>query len=196
MPESSFLKEPETTPVVKAMFDEDIEDLGFVMNASRLWAHQPETAEHLFAVMSEALSGSGLSFRQRGLLVTATASTLGDSYCSLAWGYKLATADAATAAAGVLSGSDADLAPEELAMVRWARKVVADPNGTTREDVDQLRDAGLSDGQIFSITTFVALRLAFSTINDALGASPDPELLTLAPAAVVQAVTYGRQPAS
>jgi hypothetical protein len=31
-------------------------------------------------------------------------------------------------------------------------------------------------------------------INDALGARPDPELLTFAPTNVVNAVTYGRRP--
>jgi hypothetical protein len=39
--------------------------------------------------MSQAFTASGLSFRQRGILVTAAASALGDSYCSLAWGGKL-----------------------------------------------------------------------------------------------------------
>lgn len=33
--------------------------------------------------------------------------------------------------------------------------------------------APFDDGQVFAITTFVALRLAFSTANDALGAQPD-----------------------
>ena len=78
------------TPSAQALYDEDIADGGFVWNVSRLWGYQPETMEHLFDLMSEAFTPSGLSFRQRGILVAATASTLGDSYCSLAWGGKLA----------------------------------------------------------------------------------------------------------
>jgi hypothetical protein len=39
---------------------------------------------------------------------------------------------------------------------------------------------------------FVALRLAFSTINDALGVLPDAALRTTAPEAVRDAVSYGR----
>lgn len=42
---------------------------------------------------------------------------------------------------------------------------------------------------------YVALRLAFSTVNDALGAHPDAELADEAPAAVRDAVTWGRRPA-
>ena len=42
------------------------------------------------------------------------------------------------------------------------------------------------------MTAFVALRLAFSTVNDALGARPDRALLDGLPEAVSAAVTWGR----
>jgi alkylhydroperoxidase family enzyme len=188
----SFLEEPSMTPSAQALYDEDVTDSGYVWNASRLWAYQPETLEHLFAVMSEAFKASGLSFRQRGILVAATASTLGDSYCSLAWGGKLAGATDPGLAAAVLGGSDQGLTEQECAMASWARLVAKDPNATTSADIKTLRDAGLSDEQIFAITVFVSLRLAFSTVNDALGAHPDAKLVASLPPAVVAAVTYGR----
>jgi uncharacterized peroxidase-related enzyme len=165
---------------------------GYVWNVSRLWAHQPGTMKRLFDLMSQAFKESGLPFRQRGILVTAAASALGDSYCSLAWGGKLAGVSDADLAAGVLSGNDMALSGQERALAAWARKVVNDPNATTPADVQALRDTGLNDGQIFAITAFVALRLAFSTINDALGAHPDVELVATVPGVVAQAVTYGR----
>jgi uncharacterized peroxidase-related enzyme len=163
-----------------------------VWNVSRLWAYQPETVNRLFDLMSEAFRPSGLSFRQRGILVAAAASTLGDSYCSLAWGGKLANATEPVLAASVLRGTDDELDEQERAMAAWARKVVTDPNSTTPTDVQALRDAGLNDEQIFAITAFVALRVAFSTVNDALGAHPDPQLVASLPKEVVDAVTYGR----
>jgi uncharacterized peroxidase-related enzyme len=188
----SFLEEPPASPEVQALYDEDIEDGGYVWNVSRLWAHQPDTVKALFGVMSQAFKPSGLSFRQRGILVTAAASALGDSYCSLAWGGKLGQASDAAVAAGVLTGRDTELTDQEKAMAGWARKVVRDPNATTPADIQALRDAGLDDGQIFAITAFVALRLAFSTINDSLGAQPDAELARSVPPKVREAVTYGR----
>jgi hypothetical protein len=42
------------------------------------------------------------------------------------------------------------------------------------------------------MTVYVALRLAFSTINDALGARPDSAFRSSAPKAVLDAVDYGR----
>jgi uncharacterized peroxidase-related enzyme len=188
----SFLEEPPVSPQVQALYDDDLADGGYVWNVSRLWAHQPDTVNGLFDLMSQAFKASGLSFRQRGILVTAAASALGDSYCSLAWGGKLAAASEATLAAGVLNGSDAALTDQEKAMAAWARKVVKDPNATTPADIQELRDSGLNDDQIFAITVFAALRLAFSTINDALGAQPDAQLAESLPPEVREAVTFGR----
>ena len=188
----SFLGEPPASPQIQALYAEDLAGGGYVANGSRLWAHQPDTKKGLFDLMSQAFGPSGLTFRQRGILVTAAASTLGDSYCSLAWGGKLGKASDAAIAAGVLDGSDAGLTGQEKAMAAWARKVARNPNATTPADVQALRDAGLGDGQIFAITAFVALRLAFSTINDSLGAQPDAELAQSLPREVREAVTYGR----
>ena len=189
---ASFLTDPPMSPQVQALYDEDLAGDGYVWNVSRLWAHQPDTQKGLFELMSQAFGPSGLTFRQRGILVTAAASALGDSYCSLAWGGKLGKASDAAIAAGVLDGSDAGLTDQEKAMAAWARKVATNPNATTQADVQALRDAGLGDGQIFAITAFVALRLAFSTINDSLGAQPDAELAQSLPPEVREAVTYGR----
>jgi len=62
----------------------------------------------------------------------------------------------------------------------------------TPHDVQALRDAGHDDTEIFAITLFVALRIAFSTVNDALGARPDPQLAAGAPEEVRTAVSFGR----
>ena len=192
---SGFLGSPPVTPQVQALYDEDVVESGYVWNVSRLWGYQPGTVNRLFELMSEAFEPSGLTFRQRAILVTAAASTLGDSYCSMAWGGKLAGATDPDLAAGVLKGHDGELSEQEKAMAAWAREIVRDPNATTPADVQTLRDAGLTDEQIFAITAFVALRLAFSTINDSLGAQPDPQLVESLPKEVVDAVTFGR-PAS
>lgn len=187
-----FLAVPETTPEAQRVFDDDITDPGYVMNASRLWAYQPGVFTGLFDLMNTISTAHGLDVRQRGILITACASTLGDSYCSLAWGSKLADNTDPQLASGVLRGDDDRLTPKEQSMAAWARKVAQDPNGTTETDVKALRDAGFNDAEIFAITAFVALRVALSTVNDALGARPDAALRTSAPQAVLDAVTYGR----
>ena len=59
-------------------------------------------------------------------------------------------------------------------MAAWARRVTRDPNGTSTKDVQELRDAGFSDADIFAMTVYVALRVALSTVNDALGRARAP----------------------
>ena len=51
---------------------------------------------------------------------------------------------------------------------------------------------GYDDGQVQAITAYVALRLAFATVNDALGAVPDDELTSSVDPRVRDAVTWGR----
>ncbi len=187
-----FLDDPPPDPEITALFEGDISDMGYVMNLTRLWSQRPELVTGLFKLMAAATSAGELDFRQRGILVTAAASTLGDSYCSLAWGGRLAGQTEAETAAGVLSGDDSRLPAADRALAEWARKVVADPNQTTAEDVAKLRREGFTDRQIFAITVYLGLRIAFSTVNDALGVHPDHQLATGTPAEVVAAVGYGR----
>jgi hypothetical protein len=187
-----FLASTPISDAARAVFDEDIAEIGFVMNASQLWAYQPDAGIGLFRLMSQVTRGRPFTVRERGILVTAAASTLGDSYCSLAWGTKLAHEASPEVAAGVLRGDDVGLNEQERAMAEWARLVAGTPTRTTAGDVQKLRDAGLSDADIFATTVYVALRVALSTVNDALGVYPDAEFLTVAPPEVLESVTYGR----
>lgn len=186
----TFLEEPDPTPAARELYARDEADHGRVMNLTRAWAHRPELKTGLFALLGQA--SDGLDARTRGVLVTACASARTDSYCSLAWGARLAEASSPETAAAVVRGEDTGLDDRERALAAWARAVARDPNGTTASDVGALRDAGLDDAEILAVTVFVALRLAFSTVNDALGAQPDAALRDEVPGAVLDAVAFGR----
>lgn len=189
---AGFLTAPEPSPTLQQMYDSDVESIGFVMNVSRLWGHLPPAHQAITGLMAVAAEAAGLTFRQRGVLITATASTIGDSYCSLAWGLKLGVAAGEDLPGDVLRGDDALLDDREKALAGWARRVAHGAGATTAADVRPLRDAGYDDAQILAITTFVAARMAFSTVNAALGAQPDRELGEQAAAQVREAVDYGR----
>lgn len=186
----SFLTEPSSTPDVQRLYDEDFADDGFVMNLTRIWANDP-VAHDLFQAAVSRFAGE-LTVRERGILVAATAATLGDAYCALAWGTRLAGTGTPEEAASVLAGRDEGLSPAERALARWARAVTADPSRTSSHQVRELRDVGYDDATTFSITGYIAVRIAFSTINGALGAQPDVALAAAAPEAVRRSVTWGR----
>jgi uncharacterized peroxidase-related enzyme len=192
-----FLQAPSDTDAVLRVYQSDRDQLGFVMNLSRAWAWRPDVFDGFAALRNSLTTRSSLSPRELAVIVCAAASSLGDAYCSLAWGKKLAqAADAATAAA-VLQARDCDaLSAREKALAVWVRKVATDPNGTRAEDVGALRTAGFGEQEIFEATTFAAFRLAFSTVNDALGVRPDRQIAESAPQEVRDAVPFGRQPAT
>jgi uncharacterized peroxidase-related enzyme len=192
---SMFLGPPPPSEGADAMFAEELANDGYVANFMRLWAWRPDVFSSYVLARGGLVEASSLTDRDLAVLVTSTASQRGDSYCSLAWGTRLSRLSDERTAARVITGeTPAELSPREAALASWARQVVRDPNATTAADVDALRTVGLDDRAIFEATVFIALRLAFATVNDALGASPDKQLVDKVPAAVREAVTYGRRP--
>jgi alkylhydroperoxidase family enzyme len=192
LPDTGFLEAAAPSPGADRIFAEDREQMGFVMDLSHAWAHVPAEHDALTALLGRTAETAGLTRRDRGLLVAAAAGVRRDPPGSLAWGARLAEEIGDDAAAGVLGGDDTDLEPRDAALAAWARRVARDPNGTGPADVQRLRDAGFDDRQIAALTLYTALRLAFSTVNQALGARPDRPLRDAAPIAVRSAVTYGR----
>lgn len=188
-----FLEEPPDTEARSALYARDVADDGYVANFTRLWAWRPEVFGAFSRLRNLLTEQAALSLRERAILVCATAANLGDSYCALAWGTRLASeTDPNTAAQVAQSKEPPALTARERALATWAGQVVLKPNAITAEDVDSLRAAGLTDQEIFDVTVFVAFRIAFSTVNDALGARPDWQLAAAAPATVRDAVRYGR----
>jgi uncharacterized peroxidase-related enzyme len=188
-----FLQAPADGPATDRSYRSDVDDLGFVMNLSRLWAWRPEVCDAFAALRTLLTITSSLSRRELGVLVCATVASLGDSYCALAWGKRLTDASDPSMAAAVLRAEQSPaMTARDRALSAWARRVAGDANATTREDVEALRTAGLSEQEIFEATVFVAFRVAFSTVNDALGARPDWQLAAAVPPEVRDAVTFGR----
>jgi len=189
---AGFLTDPPADEQVERMYAADLEVQGYVANLTRVWAHSPEGLGVLSYALKLATELSGLDPIERNLVVTAAASALGDAYCSFAFGTKLAGSVGADITAAIVRGDDGRLTERGRLLASWSRQVADDPNGSTADQVRALREAGFDDRQIFGLTFFVALRVAFSTVNDALGAIPDPALLSRAPAPLGDAITFGR----
>jgi alkylhydroperoxidase family enzyme len=190
---AGFLADPTVDEQVERMYAADLEGQGYVANLTRVWAHSPETLGVLSYALKLATDLSGLDAVERNLVVTAAASAFGDAYCSFAFGSKLARSVGPDITASIVRGDDGRLTQRGLLLTTWARQVADDPNGTTDEQVASLREGGFDERAIFGLTFFVALRVAFSIVNDALGATPDPELLARTPEPLAEAVTFGRR---
>ena len=165
-----LIEESPPEPSRDAAYAADRESDGYVWNVTRLWGWRGDLYRDFGALRSALMSSSSLTDRDWAVLVTAAAAQLGDSYCSLAWGPKLARlSDPDTVAQLIANRPTPALSEREQALAAWARRLLVDPNVTSADDVERLRSVGLDDREIFEATAFVAFRLAFSTVNDALG---------------------------
>jgi uncharacterized peroxidase-related enzyme len=191
-PTMSFISSPGSSPSVDSVHQESLDADGYVPNFVRVWCWRPDILEQFGKLRSDLIADSTLTEREVAVLTVATVSSLGDSYCSLAWGATLAVRIDAQTAGGVIRADDSGLSEREAALAAWARKLVDDPNDTTEADVRRLREAGLSEREIFEATVWIGFRLGFSTINDALGLQPDAELYERVPGTVRDAVSFGR----
>lgn len=185
-PERSRLGPAPTTSAGEALAQQSVAERGYVMNAVHIWAHDPAAHDDLFRLLDHCVRVAGLSRSDRGVLVCATAGTIGDPYCSLAWGTRLAGDVGAEVAAQVLAGDDTGLDPRAQALAAHARALTGRrPVGPSPDaTLTALRDNGFSDQQILAVSLYAALRQAFSSVNAGLGAVPDVELVEAAPALV------------
>ena len=124
-----FLSDAELDDEVERLYAADLEGQGYVSNLTRVWAHSPEALAVLSYLLKRSTEGAGLDQRQRAVLVAASAATLGDSYCSLAWGSRLAALAGDEAATSALTGSDESLSEAERALARWSRRSGHRPRG-------------------------------------------------------------------
>lgn len=188
-----FISEPPQSEGADRIYESSLATQGFVMNLTKAWAWRPEVFEDFAALRAQLTNNSTLTKRDLAILVSATAAAIGDSYCALAWGTALAReAGPSVAAAVIKNESSGDLLTRDQVLAAWARKVATDPNGAQSSDVAGLREVGLTEREIVEATIFVAFRVAFSSVNDALGVSPDRELAAAAPKEVAEAVSFGR----
>jgi hypothetical protein len=75
-----FLSVPADNDVTARIYRSDLDEMGFVMNVSRLWAWRPDVCEAFSALRSKLMTGSSLSSRELAILVCITAASLGDSF--------------------------------------------------------------------------------------------------------------------
>jgi uncharacterized peroxidase-related enzyme len=161
---------------VAAIFDEERARLGYVPNYVRLFAARPAVYEAWKRlVVSVRESGDP---RRYELVTLAAARRLRSSYCSLAHAGVLVERfyDAPTVRAIFQEPRSAGLDDADVALMELAEQVVDDATSVSQEDVDRLRDLGLTDDEILDAVLAAAVRCFFTKTLDAVGVLPDAEL--------------------
>jgi uncharacterized peroxidase-related enzyme len=169
----------ETVPVnhatgeVQTMYENNQASMGYVPNYAKVFSHRPQVMA-AWGHLSSSIRAN-LDLRRYELITLAAARALQSSYCMLAHGSILRQQFYAPDQLSAIADdfTTADLAPVDVAIMSFAQKIVRDATSVTREDIQHLRDRGLSDPEIFDVAAATSARCFFSTLLDALGAEPD-----------------------
>jgi uncharacterized peroxidase-related enzyme len=141
----------------------------------------------------------GMDRRRYELATIAAARELRSTYCALAHSWllthKLGLVDPDDLAAILGDGAD-PVDPVDHAVMAFAAKVARDAAAVTAADVQELRDAGLSDDDVLDVALAVAARCFFATALDAVGAQADRELADALGPRLAATLTVGRPVAS
>ena len=191
MPYLRTVPPEEATGEVKAMYDNDLAQQGYVANYTRAFSVRPDVEKGWLA-LKDAIT-SGMDSRLYELATVAAATAIRSSYCSLVHGRILATSyyppGTVVSIAAEDTGDSLDAA--DTAVVQFARKVVREAEKITEEDIDELRTLGFSEADIFSIILAAAGRCFFSKVLDATCTLPDAALRHM-PDQLRAALTVGR----
>jgi uncharacterized peroxidase-related enzyme len=181
----------QATGDLKAMYDEELNADGYVANYSRAFSLRPDVMQGWLALKNAITSG--MDARLYELATVAAATTLRSSYCSLVHGQILADLYySAEQVASMAGNDDSGVANADAAVLRLARKVAEEAEKITQEDIDELRDLGFSDVDIFNVIVAAAARCFFSKVLDATGTLADAELRGM-PEQLRSALTVGRE---
>jgi uncharacterized peroxidase-related enzyme len=176
-----------TIPVEQAadkleeLYNDDLKSLGYIANYTKAMSLRPEVIQAWRQLI--AAIRSKMRLRRYELVTFAAASALRCTYCLLAHGAVLRknffTAEQIIA---ILNDfRQAGLEPEEVAIMSFAQKVTLQAHSVTPQDIESLREYGLTDAEILDIVLAATARNFFSKSLDALGAEPDAVYLELEP---------------
>ena len=181
----------EATDDVRKMYEQQQASLGYVPNYAKVFSLRPGVMAGWRGLLGSIRAT--LDTRRYELVTLAAARALRSSYCSLAHGTVLRDQFYDVAQVGRIAEdfTSGGLAPADVAIMRFAEKMVHDASSVTEADVQTLREHGLTDPEIFDVAAAAAARCFFSKLLDALGAEPDAAYNDLE-ADLRQRLTVGR----
>ena len=188
----SFIKavaEEDASGRVAELFEADRNKRGYVPNYLSLFALRPEVYEAWVGLIGSI--ARNMDLRRYELATLAAAQALSSSYCSLAHGLVLRNKFMSDEEV-VQSADGASSEEVDRAVMALARQVALDASRVTDADLAPLRQAGLSDEEIFDVVLAASARAFFSKTLDATGTEPDREYRDLLSPGLLERLAVGR----
>ena len=168
----------ETTPLedaegeVREMYERQQGAWGYVPNYAKSFSHRPEVMARWGKLLAELRRP--LDDRTFELVTFAAAHELKHTPCSLAHGNALTPFFNNEEICGIADQRPVEsVTAAEEEMMRFSRKIARDASTVSAEDVQRLKDHGLSDADVFDVAATAAGRAFFTKVLDAVGSLPD-----------------------
>ena len=158
-------------PATSRLLDSVHQKLGMVPNMIATMANSPAVA-NAYLGFSQALSTGTLPARLREQLALVVSETNGCGYCvaahtALGQGAGLSEGEACDARRAVAADD------KERAAIEFARTIVTDRGNVSDDEVDAVREAGFTEGEIGEIVANVALNIFTNYFNHVAGTEID-----------------------
>ena len=166
--------------------------LGYLPNYATAFASRPEVAR-AWTALNVAVR-DGMDRRRFELATIAAARALRSTYCTTAHSKFLRDAckDEATMLSMAADPDGGSLDVTDRAVIAFARKVALDAEAISQDDMNALREVGLSDNDIADIVFAAAARCFFAKVLDGVGVNADHQLGAAFEPHVVEQLTVGR----
>ena len=168
----------QATGEVRAMYERQQANWGYVPNYAKVFSHRPEVLARWGRLLTEI--HRPMDKRRFELITFAAAHALGNSACTLAHGKALTEFFSTEEILAMAEPGDCeDLSAAEHEMMTFSRKIARDAASVDQCDIDALRQHGISDMEIFDIIATAAGRAFFTKILDGLGVLADAAWLNM-----------------
>jgi alkylhydroperoxidase family enzyme len=170
----------ESQATARDMYARQQKALGYVPGYAKIFSLRPDLMG-LWANLQRGIRNT-IAAREYELATLAAARALRSTNCSLAHGtflleyFSQHDVSLILAGKGVVSGV---ISEKDAALMNFADYVARDASATTQTDIDELRELGFADEEIFDIAATAAARSFFTKLLDSLGSDADHPYLQL-----------------
>jgi uncharacterized peroxidase-related enzyme len=165
---------------------------GFLPNYAAAFSTRPDVARAWNALNTTIRDG--MDRRRFEIATIAAARALRSTYCTAAHSKFLRDVCGDETAMQLIAEQPdgAALDPQDRGVYELAAKVAADAASVEPQDVDRLRDLGLSDADIADVVFAASARCFFTAVLDGLGTQLDPQTAETFPPAQLESMIVGR----
>lgn len=168
---------------IRQMVEDVREKSGFVPNVFLGLAHRPAEFRAFFAMHDALMDKSeGLSKAEREMIVVATSARNNCLYCVMAHGAILRIRARNPLIADQLATNPhkADLSERERHIIDFALRMVDDSDSVTDADIQDMRDKGFTDDEIYDIGAITAFFAMSNRLANLTSMRPNDEFYSMA----------------